>query len=542
MTKRRILAFMLVIALVMVVISACTKEEAPVTEEKTSEVKTETKAADEPKADPLKLTVELFDRNNAPEGQGSLTDNKWTNLIKKEMLETRNVEVEFVPVPRGEETEKLNILMGSGSAPDICFTYTRLVFTDYATQGGLTPLGDLLEEYGPSIIEKKKEAGILDYGTIDDVLYAIPSTRPSQYDRVDYIRKDWLDKLGEPVPKTRDELTRVLLRFAHEDPGNVGENLAVLGQFPNDAYAWGSMFKTGWWNWQYSFMKHSEEDYYCVPLALRDGHKQYLQWLNMLYLEGAIAESWGTESWSEKKQQNANGYTGVVNWGTTSFSSGDLYTTMQENVEGAEWVAFNAFNNDYDGKYYHRAYEPIGLYCFVPATCESPEAAIMYLDYLCEDEIIWTLAYGEEGVQYNLENNMPVTIDSDYSAKTLSWVSGDLNLMFARPSSVDASMENSILAAKYASLGFEDFMLNTLEVASVDLLEMQSYPMPLDVYSDHADELSKAYDEYFVKLVKAKDEAEFEANWTEYMTELEKRGISEVQAEMTKVYNDYVKD
>lgn len=73
------------------------------------------------------------------------------------------------------------------------------------------------------------------------------------------------------------------------------------------------MFRSGWWNWHYSFLEHSEEAFYTTPLALREGHKEYTKWMNMFYREGAIAKLCDSEAWGEKKQQNASGYTGVVN-------------------------------------------------------------------------------------------------------------------------------------------------------------------------------------------------------------------------------------
>ncbi|WFR65634.1 extracellular solute-binding protein [Paenibacillus amylolyticus] len=77
------------------------------------------------------------------------------------------MDVQFVPVPRSEEVQKLNVLMASGSeVPDIVFTYDSGTFNRYAEQGGLTELTDLINQSGPNL---KKFLGdeTLAYGQYD---------------------------------------------------------------------------------------------------------------------------------------------------------------------------------------------------------------------------------------------------------------------------------------------------------------------------------------------------------------------------------------
>ena len=47
-----------------------------------------------------------------------------TRWIKTRVRSKLGFEVEFVPVPRGQEVEQLNLLMASGRAPDIGYTYS----------------------------------------------------------------------------------------------------------------------------------------------------------------------------------------------------------------------------------------------------------------------------------------------------------------------------------------------------------------------------------------------------------------------------------
>ena len=49
--------------------------------------------------DNVTITVELFDRSNAPDGN-TLTDNRWVEYVNQEMNKV-GINVEFVGVPRG---------------------------------------------------------------------------------------------------------------------------------------------------------------------------------------------------------------------------------------------------------------------------------------------------------------------------------------------------------------------------------------------------------------------------------------------------------
>lgn len=69
-----------------------------------------------------KIRVSIWERGNAPEGQ-KITDTMMTRWIN-EQVKSLGIEVEYVPLPRSEEAEKLNVWMASGSAPDVVLTYS----------------------------------------------------------------------------------------------------------------------------------------------------------------------------------------------------------------------------------------------------------------------------------------------------------------------------------------------------------------------------------------------------------------------------------
>ncbi|CAH1213096.1 hypothetical protein PAECIP111891_03911 [Paenibacillus allorhizoplanae] len=148
----------------------------------------------------ITLKVEIFDRGNAPAGAGSVENNFWTQWIQKNFGDLNNIKIQFIPVPRNQEVDKLNVLMATGDAPDLVFTYDSTTINNYVKNGGLTELGALIDQNGPNL---KKFLGpeVLSYGLFSGKQYVIPAKRTLQYTQSSYIRKDWLDKLGMPGPE-----------------------------------------------------------------------------------------------------------------------------------------------------------------------------------------------------------------------------------------------------------------------------------------------------------------------------------------------------
>lgn len=141
------------------------------------------------------MKVEIFDRGNTPAGY-TISDSYLTRFIQEKFGDPNNIDVQFVPVPRSEEVQKLNVLMASGSeVPDIVFTYDSGTFNRYAEQGGLTELTDLLNQSGPNL---KKFLGdeTLAYGQYDGQQFAVPGKRLVLGKYASYVRQDWLDALS----------------------------------------------------------------------------------------------------------------------------------------------------------------------------------------------------------------------------------------------------------------------------------------------------------------------------------------------------------
>lgn len=161
----------------------------------------------------VELKVEVFDRG--VQGQLPVDNNYWTQWMQQNFGDPNNIKLTFIPVPRSEETTKLNVLMASNSAPDIVFTYDWNTLYNYYEGGGIADITDLVQEYGPNLTAFLGDN--LKYGKIDGKQYALPalSTSPTPTNSY-FIRQDWLDLVGASVPTNPDELYDVLTKIKQE--------------------------------------------------------------------------------------------------------------------------------------------------------------------------------------------------------------------------------------------------------------------------------------------------------------------------------------
>lgn len=478
-----------------------------------------------------KLTVELFDRNNVPQSQGTLEDNQWTNWIKEEMKKL-NIDVTYVPIPRWEEGTKLNVLLASGTAPDISFTYNLSMVTEYAADGGVHDLSSYMDTYGKDIVEVYEPYGILEYGNIEGKQYAIPAMRTNVSHFNSFIRKDWLDELGLEVPTNKEELVEVLRAFKEKDP-----SIIPWGNFNNAA---GGFANTGsQYDVMYSFFNHSEEELYTTPPVLREGFKDFMKWLNELYAEGLIDQEFATKTTGEIKNadiiNDKVGFFSECAW--IPYGADSAYRALLERNPDAEYIPIEVFDNE-DGHYYKSNYAPVGLYMFVPKSAKSPEAAVTYLNWMADYDVAFKLKFGNEGEQYEMQDGVPVVTDPEKTQETFGYISGDLNLLW---NGFHPDTSEEIINAQYLNTAgpeLVDFAIASQEMAIKDGVTELVIPHIFESENNYNAELSNTYDAYWSKLITSKD---FEKDYETFMNEVKSREIEEILAERTEYYNTEVK-
>ena len=375
--------------------------------------------------DNVTVTVELFDRSNAPDGS-TITDNKWTKYANEQMNKV-GINLEFVPVPRWDEVTKMQVMVASQTAPDLTLTYTYAYAEDYFNQGGTWDLTEFID--GPDQAQNMKAylgEDVINIGrNTNNQLYGIVAKRATTAKSNLFLRKDWMDKLGLSVPTTPDELYTVIDQMVHKNPDNRTD---VIG-----AQFWNA------WNTKLAFSKLASDPVQ-VNISLGedviqeyydDGMREYYRFMNKLYNEGLLSQEYYTWAEDNFKSYIVTGALGFFEYsvnGSVDVMRGSLLKTLQENVPSADIISIPPLKNVNDGKQYSAAYSAGGLIAFCPKTADEKkvEAAMTYLDWMCTKDGGHVIYHGFEGEHYDDVNGVPVVKDAEYNSKDKDWIRADM--------------------------------------------------------------------------------------------------------------------
>jgi putative aldouronate transport system substrate-binding protein len=363
---------------------------------------------------PVEITVEVFDRGTDG-GRSDPTDNNYTRWIREKLLKDENIKVTFSAIPRNAETVTLNNLMAAGNAPDICFTYDQTLIANYRNQGGLYDMAPAAERLMPDL---KKFLGPdpsipgrdLIYRTLSNgKMYSIPSRRMVTALFNTFIRKDWLDKLGLPLPKTREEFYNALVAFRDRDPGGVGKDrvipLTFSGSINNinsiNSFLDPSVTVKDLW------INYTMQDTYTGWVAL-PGIKDGFRWFNKLYNEGLLDRDFPLRVGADVDNLHKSGVTGSFesNWAYPFQDTPGIYRDLAANVPGAEFVAVDCFPNA-KGITSKVVYDVEGIHFFIPVFSKAPEGAMRYVNWLSRIENITFLQLGPEGIAHDMVDSLP---------------------------------------------------------------------------------------------------------------------------------------
>ncbi|AFH61584.2 extracellular solute-binding protein [Paenibacillus caseinilyticus] len=481
-------------------------------------------AQDGGKGSPVTLKIELFDRGNTPPGAPPLTESFFVKYMQEKFGDPNNIKLEFVTVPRTEEVPKLNVLMAANEAPDLIFTYSEPAVQNWVKQGGLTELGDLLNEHGPNV---KKYLGdeLLNYGRFSGKQYTIPAKRIILASQTPIIRKDWLDKLGLQPPATTDELYTVLKAFKEKDPGGTGGKVIPYGIKYNNNLD--PLVRTFW-------TKMSEEEYYSLPDLMKPGNKEAYRFLNKLYNEGLISPDFALDKDGKKFQADlVNGKVGFTVTNTNEPVYMAYYSTLQKNVPGATLLPVDPFTN-YEGKHVKATYHKLSAHIMIPKSSKRAVEAVKFLNWMADYKVIFDLQNGTEGVTYKLgEDGIPVILDTE-EAKRVMYNYLDYSMLI---NGKDMGDPDKTLKANAADPRYKDFTMDSIRIGETDGQLPPRFDRPIEAQIKYNQTLADKGVEILVKTVTAKP-ADFDKLYDDMVAEYMKIGGREVMEEQKKAYQE----
>lgn len=481
----------------------------------------------------ITLRVEVFDRSIAGL---NLEDCMQLRYVQENFGDPNGIKVEFVPVSRWEEGDILTTQLAGETAADICVTYQGALVDQYIDMGGLLPLDDLIAEYGQNIVAFLGE-NLLSYGAQDTdgdgvkEQYYIPARRISVSNQGSFIRQDWLEALNMEEPKTIEEFEKYL--YAAKE-ANLGGQMTIpfsYGIFESDPMFGMRHYIHGF----VDFSQLSEEEWvanYATPEML-PGAKELFKMLNKWYHDGILYENFAVDTdGTISNTYMTQGYIGYFMQQYDQPWRTDLnyQKEMANNVEGAEWTAVNAWANKYNGKTYHDVYDAAGLSIFIPGWVkeETAIAAIKYLDWMCQNENMFFLQNGVEGVNYLSVNadGIPVelqatdTVPDEYKmhAGDVCFISNGLNY---------GSDEKNAAAVALSFPGYEEQVKKSVAYVNTDTWTQVSFTVPITEATDYLATVKSKQCELIAQVVSC-DEANFDAVWDEYIQAIKDSGADEI--------------
>ncbi|MDR2521614.1 MAG: extracellular solute-binding protein [Spirochaetaceae bacterium] len=365
---------------------------------------------------PQKVVVEVFDRGTDG-GKTSPTDNQWTKWIKEKALKDENLVVEFVAVNRWDEATALTNLMAAGTPPDVCITYNNGNITSWAEQGGLfnvapyldstlKDLNDFLGEDkalpGRRMIERQRDEKTGE-------IYSMPARRMNVARLNTFIRKDWLDKLGLPLPRTTQEYYDALAAFKEKDPGGVGKEKVIPFSTAGLRIDWGAGTMLDSFLDPEISVKELWINSVVERFFLVRNYKEGLRFLNKMYNAGLVDRDFPLYK-DDNTLYNLlkSGVVGsfIHNWDQIYRDGDAILKDLQKNIPTAELVPVDCFTSS-DGVTHKTIYDAAGAFYFIPAGAKNPDAAMRYLNWLSRYENYHFIQVGPEGVVHTMVDGVP---------------------------------------------------------------------------------------------------------------------------------------
>ena len=316
------------------------------------------------------------------------------------------VHIDWVNIPAGTASEKLNLAFVSGELPDVFlkFNISNINQYKFGSEGMLLNLNEnnMLEKYAPNFYAYMKAHPSVEQALTfeDGSIYSLPQAVESLYNKVAakmFFNQTWLDKVGMEMPTTTDELYQVLKAFKEQDANGNGIDDEIPMSGPNYNYiVWAlrGAFGAGNRGVHDQVVDVDPETGKARVTAASNDWKQMLEYMKMLFDEQLIDQ----EIFSQKSARHiAKASEGL--YGSVIDAS---ITGMPSNVVGQFTGITSAFKGPDGDQYWFPIRSDLhstGAFVITTA-CKTPELALKWIDYFYTDAGSKLFFYGEEGVSH----------------------------------------------------------------------------------------------------------------------------------------------
>ncbi|GBG05587.1 ABC transporter substrate-binding protein [Paenibacillus agaridevorans] len=316
--------------------------------------------------------------------------------IFAEIEKRTNVQLKLINIPNASYEDKYKVTLVSGELPDVMESNLALA-KRYGMDGAFMALDDLLNEFGPNILQAIKDEGVeASLRASDGKIYGIPFfTMPGVTASVPQFRQDWLDQVQLKAPSTPDEFYQVLKAFKDAKLG--GEETIP---FAPQGYNNFPIFRA--FGADHRMYLNSEGVFQFGPSL--PGMKDALTFLNKLFTEKLIDPEFAIISKQQWEAKVSNGTVGSIYFNP---SRTDFFTDIlkKENPQ-AKMVGSGAIKNKNGIGELLPDYSLKGVMA-ISSKSKNAELIVKFYNYLYSPEGKLLTQYGIEGTSYTMKDGKP---------------------------------------------------------------------------------------------------------------------------------------
>lgn len=493
-----------------------------------------------------------------------------TNGFVKWFEEQTNVHIEWQTTPNevSQLKEKINLILASGDLPDVFFGLSEGITTQIETLYGaeqqvFLPLDEYIEKdsvYFKKFIEEYPSVES-DIRAINGKIYGLPSFGECYHCTMQgklWINKPWLDKLGLAIPTTTDELYNVLKAFKTKDPNGNGKDdeIPMTGSKeswntdPVDTLMNSFITDAG----MYQDIRRFVRDGKIMSTISQPEYRDGLKYIKKLQDEGLLYQNSIIQTEAQMKQQVTSDPE-IVGF----FASGASVIQIdadKQNERYRHFVPISPLVGPAGLK--HTFYFPTGPSInefVITKECENPEIAFKWADLMYNWEINKSRTFGIEGTGWVKAKDGEVGLDGkpalfrslkQFTSEPqndglmqsgIEWETAKIRLGQATDPNVDPYGKDGVEKLLYDATKnlYEPFINKTDKILPIlrFTADEQNSISTIEV------ELKKYIEESRAAFLFGKKS--LDTNWDEYLSQLEKIGLSKDLAMYQKAYDRQIK-
>lgn len=567
-TLRKLLALALIGTMAMGTLAGCGKKEtSETTTEKTetTETKKDTTTTEKaettaPTAEPaavagidgwtafennVTLKIPVYDRG--VEGVPSVSENYWTKWIQENFGNKYNVTVEFVPITRSDVMTDYALLAAAEDLPTVLMEYDYPKVAQWANDGYLTTFNmDDFAQVAPTYYNRMVENNQLSYSVMNDETYFALALRPyynEGYTFQTFVRMDWLKAVGyDHVPANRAEQVDAFNKMKE----------AGLTKYPLG----GSMVTGVGSDQNYSYRNYplNEEEWamyssVSIPSIGWEADYKCLQRANDDFNLGFTNPEYYITDEETNKAAFVNGE--IYQFGGYISANMDWLNAFYENNPNAELAIAPIAAEDDTAAGTNRAYRadnPFGMIVGFSskATEDELKAAWMYMEWMTQEENLFTMQWGIEGENYTVDatTGLPVAV-GDYQGEFKQGYNNSKDYWCITIEARNAGTIEQIIAAAAPQGLPQDFTQDIIDFY-YDRKELAAagyycndpiFSVAIDAEAEYSGTLIEKYKEFRDELTMCAPE-KFDELYKKYAAEYADAGFKEITEQRLAAFKD----